>query len=86
MAAPGFRGVYVDANAVAPGTARAIGDVVEAAGARFVDGGIIGPANRKPGAARIYLSGHAAARSRRSSPPAPSTRSCLTRPRAPPPR
>jgi hypothetical protein len=30
---------------------------VTAAGARFVDGGIIGPANRKPGAARIYLSG-----------------------------
>ena len=27
--------------------------MVEAAGARFVDGGIIGPANRKPGAARI---------------------------------
>jgi hypothetical protein len=42
---------------VAPQTARHIRDVVTAAGARFVDGGIIGPANRKPGAARIYLSG-----------------------------
>src|SRR5262249_17339419 len=57
VAAVGFRGLYVDANAVAPGTAREIARVVEGAGARFVDGGIIGPANRKPGAARIYLSG-----------------------------
>ena len=60
VAALGFRGIYVDANAVAPATARAIGEIVEAAGARFVDGGIIGPANRKPGAARIYLSGPSA--------------------------
>ncbi len=60
VAALGFRGLYVDANAVAPATAREIGRAVEAAGARFVDGGIIGPANRKPGAARIYLSGEAA--------------------------
>ncbi len=57
VAALGFRGIYVDANAVAPETARQIGGIVEAAGARFVDGGIIGPASRKPGAARIYLSG-----------------------------
>src|SRR4029453_10125814 len=61
VAALGYRGIYVDANAVAPATSRAIGEVVEAAGARFVDGGIIGPANRKPGPARIYLSGPAAA-------------------------
>ena len=53
----GFRGVFVDANAVAPETTREIARIVEGAGARFVDGGIIGPANRKPGAARIYLSG-----------------------------
>ena len=57
VAATGFRGLYVDGNAVSPDTARRIRDVVTAAGARFVDGGIIGPANRKPGAARIYLSG-----------------------------
>ena len=61
VASLGFRGLYVDANAVAPATAREIQRVVETAGARFVDGGIIGPANRKPGAARIYLSGDAAA-------------------------
>ncbi len=56
-----FCGLYVDANAISPETARDIGRIVERAGARFVDGGIIGPANRKPGAARIYLSGASAA-------------------------
>ena len=60
VAALGFRGLYVDANAVAPETARHIGRIVEGAGATFVDGGIIGPATRKPGAARIYLSGPSA--------------------------
>jgi 3-hydroxyisobutyrate dehydrogenase-like beta-hydroxyacid dehydrogenase len=38
----GFSGVYVDANAVSPQTARAIGAAVEAGGATFVDGGIVG--------------------------------------------
>jgi 3-hydroxyisobutyrate dehydrogenase-like beta-hydroxyacid dehydrogenase len=58
VAALGYRGLYVDANAVAPATAREIGRVVEAAGARFVDGGIIGPATRgKRGVTRVYLSG-----------------------------
>ncbi|HUF91826.1 MAG TPA: DUF1932 domain-containing protein [Candidatus Limnocylindria bacterium] len=60
VAALGFRGIYVDANAVAPDTTRQIGAIVEGGGARFVDGGIIGPATRKRGAARIYLSGPAA--------------------------
>lgn len=57
VAALRFSGRFVDANAVSPETAREIGRIVERGGARFVDGGIIGPANRKPGAARIYLSG-----------------------------
>jgi len=61
VAALGFGGLYVDANAVAPATAREIGRVVEATGARFVDGGIIGPATRsRRGATRVYLSGPAA--------------------------
>ncbi len=60
VAALGFHGIYVDANAVAPETTRQIGGIVERGGARFVDGGIIGPATRKRGAARIYLSGPAA--------------------------
>src|SRR5207249_4345410 len=58
VAALGFRGLYVDANAVAPASAREIGRVVAATGARFVDGGIIGPATRtKRGVTRVYLSG-----------------------------
>ena len=61
VAAAGFSGLYVDANAVSPDAAREIGRIAEGGGARFVDGGIIGPANRKPGAARVYLSGGDAA-------------------------
>jgi 3-hydroxyisobutyrate dehydrogenase-like beta-hydroxyacid dehydrogenase len=57
VAARGFRGVYVDANAIAPATAREVGRVLEAAGATFVDGGIIGPPPVKPGTSRLYLAG-----------------------------
>jgi 3-hydroxyisobutyrate dehydrogenase-like beta-hydroxyacid dehydrogenase len=51
--------VFVDANAVAPATARAIGALVETGGARFVDGGIIGGVARGDSARppRLYLSG-----------------------------
>jgi 3-hydroxyisobutyrate dehydrogenase-like beta-hydroxyacid dehydrogenase len=62
LAALRYHGQFVDANAVSPETARKIGRMLERGGAHFVDGGIIGPANRKPGAARIYLSGPGAAR------------------------
>jgi len=48
-----FAGVYVDANAVSPATAR---EVAEAVG-EFVDGGIVGSPPREPGTARLYLSG-----------------------------
>jgi 3-hydroxyisobutyrate dehydrogenase-like beta-hydroxyacid dehydrogenase len=48
-----FPGVYVDANAVSPATAR---EVAEAVG-EFVDGGIVGSPPREPGTARLYLSG-----------------------------
>jgi 3-hydroxyisobutyrate dehydrogenase-like beta-hydroxyacid dehydrogenase len=51
-----FRGVFVDANAVAPATARRIADDVERGGARFVDGGIIGPPPRDA-ETRLYLAG-----------------------------
>jgi 3-hydroxyisobutyrate dehydrogenase-like beta-hydroxyacid dehydrogenase len=52
---------YVDCNAIAPQTARRIGEIVAAAGGRFVDAGIIGPPPR-PGATatRFYASGAAA--------------------------
>ena len=55
----GFDGVYVDANAVSPATSRRIADI---AGEGFVDGGIIGPPARRPGATRLYLSGDLASR------------------------
>ena len=53
----GFSGVYVDGNAVSPDTTVAVGDIVTAAGANFVDGGIIGPPPHRPGTTRLYLSG-----------------------------
>lgn len=49
--------LYADCNAVAPRTARAIGEVVTVAGVRFADGGIIGPPPRNGRAPRIYSSG-----------------------------
>ncbi|MEM9622762.1 MAG: DUF1932 domain-containing protein [Pseudomonadota bacterium] len=54
----GYRGLYVDANAVAPATARRIADLV---GAGYVDGGLIGPPARQPDTTRLYLSGTQAA-------------------------
>jgi len=61
VAAHRFTGIYVDGNAIAPATTRKVGEVLTAAGARFVDGGIIGPPPRKPGVTRLYLSGPGAA-------------------------
>src|SRR3989454_12321465 len=57
VAGHGFRGVYIDANAVSPATVRTIGRVVEAAEATFIDGGIIGPPPVPGVSSRIYLSG-----------------------------
>ncbi|HEX2439779.1 MAG TPA: DUF1932 domain-containing protein [Methylomirabilota bacterium] len=62
VAAQHFRGVYVDGNAVAPATARSLARIVQAAGATYVDGGIIGPPPDKPGTTRLYLSGPDAGR------------------------
>src|SRR5215467_12153702 len=61
VAAQGFRGLYVDANAVSPATARKIASVVSDGGATYVDGGIIGPPPRERGSTRLYLSGPQAA-------------------------
>jgi 3-hydroxyisobutyrate dehydrogenase-like beta-hydroxyacid dehydrogenase len=52
-----FAGLYVDANAVSPGTAAEIRAVVQDAGARYVDGAIIGPPPDGSNAPRLYLSG-----------------------------
>ena len=57
VAGTGFEGIYLDANAVSTGTAREVAAIVENAGARFVDGGIIGPPARREGTTRLYLSG-----------------------------
>ena len=56
--------IYLDANAVAPATACRVARVVEDAGARYVDGGIIGPPPEAPGATRLYLSGPGATEAR----------------------
>jgi len=53
----GFSGVYVDANAIAPGTSLQVAELIAAGGGRYVDGGIIGSPPVAPGASRIYLSG-----------------------------
>jgi 3-hydroxyisobutyrate dehydrogenase-like beta-hydroxyacid dehydrogenase len=49
--------LYIDCNAIAPQTVREIETIITAAGGRFVDGSIIGPPPRKPGATRFYASG-----------------------------
>jgi Domain of unknown function (DUF1932) len=53
----GFDGVFVDANAISPATARSVASVIEAGGGRLVDGGIVGPPPDTPGTTRLYLSG-----------------------------
>jgi len=57
VAQTGFHGIYVDANAIAPTTTRKVGRLVEAAGATFVDGAIIGPPPTSEHRTRLYLAG-----------------------------
>jgi 3-hydroxyisobutyrate dehydrogenase-like beta-hydroxyacid dehydrogenase len=52
-----FGGLYVDANAVSPATAREVAEIVREGGGRFVDGGIVGSPPRDTGTTRLYLSG-----------------------------
>jgi 3-hydroxyisobutyrate dehydrogenase-like beta-hydroxyacid dehydrogenase len=61
----GFRGIYLDANAISPATAREVAGLVEAGGASYVDGGIIGTPPVAPGFIRLYLSGTRAAKIQR---------------------
>ena len=53
----GFRGLYVDANAISPGTAREVAQLITDTGGRYVDGGIIGLPPTAAGTTRLYLSG-----------------------------
>jgi 3-hydroxyisobutyrate dehydrogenase-like beta-hydroxyacid dehydrogenase len=57
----GFRGLYLDANAISPATAGEVAAIVAAGGAGYADGGIIGPPPVAPGLTRLYLSGPRAA-------------------------
>src|SRR5579863_1015941 len=50
---------YVDANAVSPARARAIAETVEAVGALYVDGGIVGGPPTAGRETSLYLSGPA---------------------------
>jgi 3-hydroxyisobutyrate dehydrogenase-like beta-hydroxyacid dehydrogenase len=60
VAATGYSGLYVDANAISVATAEEVAATVTAEGATYVDGGIIGPPPEVAGHTRIYLSGPAA--------------------------
>ena len=55
-----FEGLFVDANAISPATARAVAEVVRGAGGRYVDGGIVGSPPHEAGTTRLYLSGESA--------------------------
>lgn len=57
----GFSGIFADANAVAPATAREIARMISDGGGSYVDGGIIGPPPAAAGSTRLYLSGPRAA-------------------------
>jgi len=60
VVAQGFSGLYLDANAISPQRVRRIGEKLVAAGAAFVDGGIIGGPAWEPGQTWLYLSGERA--------------------------
>jgi len=64
-AVQGFAGLYVDANAISPATAREVALMVEEGGATYIDGGIIGLPPVAPGRTRLYLSGEQAQTVRR---------------------
>ena len=53
----GFTGLYLDANAIAPSTAREVAQLITGNGGSYADGSIIGPPPRAAGTTRLYLSG-----------------------------
>lgn len=57
VAEAGYRGIYVDANAIAPETMGQVSDVLAQAGASVLDGAIIGPPPGAANTARLYLAG-----------------------------
>src|ERR1043166_1054884 len=59
--AAGRHTLVVDCNAIAPDTVREIAGLVQQAGGRFLDGGIIGPPPRGKAKTNLYVSGPGAA-------------------------
>jgi 3-hydroxyisobutyrate dehydrogenase-like beta-hydroxyacid dehydrogenase len=57
VVAVGFKGLYLDANAISPKRAIAIGQTLANAEIAFVDGAIIGAPAWKSGGTALYLSG-----------------------------
>ena len=53
----GFKGTYLDANAISPQRAIKIGQILGSNGITFIDGGIIGGPAWKPKETWLYLSG-----------------------------
>lgn len=53
----GFKGFYLDANAISPERAKRIGELLSANDIRFIDGGIIGGPAWTPKETVLYLSG-----------------------------
>ena len=61
LRASGRPTLIVDCNAIAPDTVHEIAGMVERAGGRFLDGGIIGPPPRGKAKTNLYVSGPGAA-------------------------
>lgn len=58
--AGGHRTLIVDCNAISPDTVHEIAALIEGAGGRFLDGGIIGPPPRGKAKTNLYVSGRGA--------------------------
>jgi 3-hydroxyisobutyrate dehydrogenase-like beta-hydroxyacid dehydrogenase len=57
MTSTGATPLFADCNAIAPATSRTIAEIIEAAGADFLDGGIIGMPPGRKNPPRLYVSG-----------------------------
>jgi 3-hydroxyisobutyrate dehydrogenase-like beta-hydroxyacid dehydrogenase len=55
--ASGFRGIYLEANAISPMATKTIGNLFDSSPISYVDGGIVGAPAWNPGTTRLYLSG-----------------------------
>ncbi len=56
----GFKGTYVDVNAIAPETSSAVAKLIRNVGAHFIDGSVVGGPPKEKGETRIYFSGEQA--------------------------